>query len=396
MFSGFVKKIKDKRGGTMLISLVYFMFAAMVGGFMITSTHGSTYRLTRLRQESQNFYDAKSAANLVTDMFSKMKYSFELWEGKGSDGKPVYFVETIYPYAIKDTIVNGATGNNGKTYPVGEFKFNDGNGENSSKMKEFFELLFSNHTANRNSTYRSSSTGNDLVNMFVTTQGVVTAFPQVFPKDAVGSNGNGQYSDINKKTILFRLAPLYTNGSSNATNLQSEKFYDKDDKGNWKAFETYVKNSVNGNTSKTLLEMDTGTVSSGERAIDILNNIAKSTAGEYSFHNDLARTVDWRDEVQGLFSNYHVTIKFVSNNDNSAVNPKPATANDLFVCVVEIRPRSAAVSSQTPLYTMTSKCTIEAVRSADSSQPADNSTGPVCTKVTMSWKDWQNVHVTSK
>ncbi len=77
MFSHLAKKLKSKRGGSMVVSMIYFLFAAVVGTFVVSATNGSTYRLTRLREEAQSYHGAKSALNMVTNMFNKMSYTFE-------------------------------------------------------------------------------------------------------------------------------------------------------------------------------------------------------------------------------------------------------------------------------------------------------------------------------
>lgn len=385
-----------------MISLVYFLFAAMVGGFMVTSTHGSTYRLTRIRQESQAFYDAKSAANAITDMFSNMTYTFELWEKKLSDGNLVYFLESVYPYKINQkgalqgiTNINGGTSSiRNRTYPVGMFKV-DGKFTNNhlshttgdGKTSLLFEWLFSNHTVNNTSDNRGNKFvdklyGNDLANMFVTTQGVWNAFPQVFPSDE-----NGNKDAIDNNTLLSRLVPLYeNNGDEDPVKVD---FY-RDGANVADAFNKYVKEDAkNYNKKLEDIKKENTKARNSEQLNTILENIAKSTPGEYSFSfkpHEISATTEGFEN----FSEYNVRIKFISNKDTNLVGAQQPTANDLFICVIELRKGTDFTTA--PLYTVSSKCTITAERSDKNSTSSNDA---VQTKVTMAWKDWQNVHATT-
>ncbi len=408
MFSHLAKKLKSKRGGAMVVSMIYFLFAAVLGSFVVISTQGNTYRLTRLREEAQSYHGAKSALNLVTNMFNKMSYTFELWERRtwnDEGAELLYFMESIYPYPVQYTTLQEAfngkpnSPNKGKTYPIGKFKIN---GDNNKSIEKFFYGLFSNHTMTGSDiptgtgNSKSWAVGNELANMFVTTEGTYEAFKdKVFP--TVPDDKLQVNKDNDMKAIMYRFMQIYPvfmkkyqGKDIDARGIEDS--YKLDEFGNRESFkdllysvkynqnnnsidefeiEYYKSNGVGGQSNnhsitepnvegKTMQELilknagghiNTGVNPNLETS---LQNIYKSSAGvnEYKF-----KIEPQKNNTNVEFKPYYVTIKFLSDNKKSIGTT--VTADDLFVAVVEIRENE---NDQEPLFTATSKCTVTATR----------------------------------
>ena len=60
-------KLNSRRGVTIIMALVFFLTAAIIGSIVITAAYASVGRLTHLREKQQNYLTTSSATKLVRD-----------------------------------------------------------------------------------------------------------------------------------------------------------------------------------------------------------------------------------------------------------------------------------------------------------------------------------------
>ena len=85
------KKLNSTQGTSMLIALLFFLVAMMVGAVVLTAASTNAGRVTRNRQEQQNYLAVASAVELVKED------TVGLPGGSFSDGYKEIVVETYYP-----------------------------------------------------------------------------------------------------------------------------------------------------------------------------------------------------------------------------------------------------------------------------------------------------------
>lgn len=81
-------KLKSKRGVTIIMALVFFLIAAIIGSIVITAASASVGRLTHLRREQQAYLTVSSAAKLARDVIADTKFTAVVVDG----GSPSYSV----------------------------------------------------------------------------------------------------------------------------------------------------------------------------------------------------------------------------------------------------------------------------------------------------------------
>lgn len=97
------KKLDNTQGASMLIALLFFLVAMMVGAVVLTAAFTNAGRVTRNRQEQQKYLAVASAAELVKeDIFSAPGGSF-------TGGYRKIVTETVYTHSSTDPVTGEVT-----------------------------------------------------------------------------------------------------------------------------------------------------------------------------------------------------------------------------------------------------------------------------------------------
>lgn len=70
------KKLKDQRGASIIIALLFFLMCTILGGIILMSAHTSAGRIDTMRQEEQAYLTVASAADVLRHEMSSAKVTY--------------------------------------------------------------------------------------------------------------------------------------------------------------------------------------------------------------------------------------------------------------------------------------------------------------------------------
>jgi len=207
------KKLKSKRGITIIAALTFFIIAAILGSVIISAAAASAGRLSHLHREQQAYLTVSSAARLTRDEFKGFKCTFV---EVTIDGTFDHRDET-YPTTTMSDLLYNIVDNNSKNKFVPESFVISSDDEVFADVKaELVELKAG--TSGTNGTLVIKLTSADTENPYIMTLSIpftktVNEVSVTVTTDAVDSDGDGEPESPATSTTTVTKTTDYTIGT---------------------------------------------------------------------------------------------------------------------------------------------------------------------------------------
>lgn len=103
------EKLVGRRGVTIIMALVFFLIAAIVGSIVITAAAASAGRLTHLRSEQQAYLTVSSAARLARDEIAGIRCT--IGETRYDPGGPIPATYSVAPAGVLSPFIQAVSVN---------------------------------------------------------------------------------------------------------------------------------------------------------------------------------------------------------------------------------------------------------------------------------------------